>query len=813
MTKLPLLVWLGLLWPAASAQAGVCVDYGDFIHLEGIADTPDTAWALAQAGSLVCVADNDGGLRLIDVTDPAHPTPLGFVDTPGKARGVAVAGHLAFVADGPAGLQVVDIADPDAPELLGTLDTPDWARAVAVSGDLVYVADGLGGLLTVDTTDPAHPELLGSVDTPGFARHVSLAGSLAFVAVGVEAGLQVVDVSDPAHPAVVGSLDTSGSAFSTLADGDRVYLADGHSGLRVVDVADPAAPQIVATVEGIGEVYGLALVGDLLYTTDGFLNVFAIDVSDPVHPEQVGGVTVVGQGYALAGDGDRVYVADGTSGLQVVSAPSPSSPEVIGSLDTAGENYGIALGGPLAYLLQSVSGNSRLRVLDLARPGDPVAVADLYLAAEPPEGFGSSVVARDGLVYLADRYLDIVDVSHPEKPVLKGRAVTGNAHGVVLSGDYAYVADYVTGLRVVDVSDPSHPRIAATVDATFARSVAVTDDFAYVASGAGLKVVDISNPEVPTPRGFLATPQAMGVAVSGSYAYVADYGEGLLVVDVSNPDAPVLRATASLPTVTYGAVSVSGNSVTVAVTLTGLEVVDVSDPEAPFLVGGGLVLGHDIRAFARADSVFVAADRYFTVSIVPAHCSESTAVRLLSFTAAPAADGIDVRWSASEDGGHLGYHLHRSEGGGAYRRITPELVLPPGPYHVYDGEVAAGTRYAYRLQAVDRAGGSEWFGPVGARAGLGETGPPVLSVGPNPFRSAASIVYGLRAPGPVRLTVFDTAGKRVRTLVDGNRDAGAHTEAWDGRDDRGNPAPPGIYFIRLEADGASRALRVVRLDP
>jgi hypothetical protein len=82
------------------------------------------------------------GLRVIDVSDPAHPTEVGFYDTPGYARGVAVSGPYAYVADGGSGLRVIDVSDPAHPTEVGFYDTPGYAYGVAVSGPYAYVADG-----------------------------------------------------------------------------------------------------------------------------------------------------------------------------------------------------------------------------------------------------------------------------------------------------------------------------------------------------------------------------------------------------------------------------------------------------------------------------------------------------------------------------------------------------------------------------------------------------------------------------------------------------------------------------------------------
>jgi hypothetical protein len=59
------------------------------------------------AGNYAYVADDDSGLRIVDVSNPAAPSEAGFYDTPGYAWGVAVAGNTAYVADSDGGLVIL----------------------------------------------------------------------------------------------------------------------------------------------------------------------------------------------------------------------------------------------------------------------------------------------------------------------------------------------------------------------------------------------------------------------------------------------------------------------------------------------------------------------------------------------------------------------------------------------------------------------------------------------------------------------------------------------------------------------------------
>ncbi len=87
-----------------------------------------------------------------------------------------------------------------------------------------------------------------------------------------------------------------------------------------------------------------------------------------------------------------------------------------------------------------------------------------------------------------------------------------------------------------------------------------------------------------------------------------------------------------------------------------------------------------------------------------------------------------------------------------------------------------------------------------------------LSAAPNPCSGVVRLAFTLPRTGPVRLGLFDLAGREVRALARGERAAGEHALAWDGRDDRGAPVGPGVYFLRLDASGTVLTRRLVRLD-
>jgi len=125
--------------------------------------------------------------------------------------------------------------------------------------------------------------------------------------------------------------------------------------------------------------------------------------------------------------------------------------------------------------------------------------------------------------------------------------------------------------------------------------------------------------------------------------------------------------------------------------------------------------------------------------------------------------------------------------------------------------------YYWGVQAIDGAFLGSPFAPGGEATGL-EDAPEtptvyLLSPGkPNPFATSTLITYALPSPGPVDISVFDAAGRRVRTLVAGPTEAGVYSVRWDGRDAGGSRLAAGVYFVRFEASGLAQAQKLVLAD-
>jgi len=79
--------------------------------------------------------------------------------------------------------------------------------------------------------------------------------------------------------------------------------------------------------------------------------------------------------------------------------------------------------------------------------------------------------------------------------------------------------------------------------------------------------------------------------------------------------------------------------------------------------------------------------------------------------------------------------------------------------------------------------------------------PQLQSNYPNPFNAQTTLRFTLPQTAQIQLTIYNTMGQKIRTLINGMHPAGEQTISWDSRNENGKDVASGTYFYRLEVDG------------
>ncbi len=89
----------------------------------------------------------------------------------------------------------------------------------------------------------------------------------------------------------------------------------------------------------------------------------------------------------------------------------------------------------------------------------------------------------------------------------------------------------------------------------------------------------------------------------------------------------------------------------------------------------------------------------------------------------------------------------------------------------------------------------------------------LLSVQPSHPQLQTAISYFLPRTSRVRLAVYNSAGQKLKTLVNRLQSAGHHRLVWNLITDSGEQLPAGTYFLLLVAENGTAVRRLIRLNP
>ena len=285
-------------------------------------------------------AQRDKGIQIINITDPASPSPTASINSTTAGFGgmtfvndIAVTEigghHYAMVEDRGQTVFVINVTNPASPQYVSNatngqdgfvLDGTSGIAATEIGGRYYALVTSFNdnSLQVIDVTNPANPKAAGFArdGEDGFTelRHplgittAEIEGRhYALVTASDDDGLQIIDITNPYSLSAV-------STFTAQVDyptGVEVIQSGGHhyalvsntigrtntSHLYVINVTDPSDPSLVTTVAGDG--------------TDSFMY-FGEPQSMPV-------VQVAGRQYVIV-PGNLV------KGLVVVDMTDPSNP-------------------------------------------------------------------------------------------------------------------------------------------------------------------------------------------------------------------------------------------------------------------------------------------------------------------------------------------------------------------------------------------------------------------------------------------------------------------------------------------------------
>ncbi len=173
---------------------------------------------------------------------------------------------------------------------------------------------------------------------------------------------------------------------------------------------------------------------------------------------------------------------------------------------------------------------------------------------------------------------------------------------------------------------------------------------------------------------------------------------------------------------------------------------------------------------------------------------------------------IDLFWITGYESNCEGFNVYRSESqDDNFAMLNENLITGQINYTYLDKTAQAGKTYFYKLEDISLNGKKRFHQTISVTTPT----PYKFSLSqnyPNPFNMQTSIKYEIPTATHVKIIVCNVLGRKLKTLVDENKEAGFYTVYWDGIDDEGENVVSGIYFYTMATigDKITRKMIIVR---
>ena len=598
--------------------------------VSGIPFEPAGNWQMsAQYGGMMQTIDVDDAtayigaglhLLLVDISNPRQPTLLHRSEQlPDVVHEIAVDGNWIYLANGNGGLAIMNASDPTAPQIVNQIDRVQDnlinAHHIAIDEGRLYVttnnaANSASHFYVFDLAVPENPTLVHSEEFAANTQIIVDNGRFYLMSPNE------IQSRQTAEPGVVLSSHSyrADYQYPTMLVVDNVgYFAPNYyQQLHRLDLSDDNAITPLENGPNISSSRQMALIGDILLVNSLFgefgycssmitaVNVSDLTILQPEQPWSLSQCIVDMKSnnellYAVGRRGFTIYDLDSVQN----NTPLATFTHPDGFLDvqtvtmdrngllqlSSGESgqtkfltfnpTEATAGAPISIEAGSINNvhsienawlaptwGDGLRIVDAINASTPTLAVNWTYETLPSTDFLTSAVWNHYLylpVYAGELgQIAIIDVSDPLNPewVDTFKAKNSQVMGMVAANGRLVVFSQETtqDLELFDLADPLKPTRVSTLalDASFTQ-FAVVGDTLYAACAWGncrqLLIIDISDPANIQIQEMLplATEIIKMEVVAEDTLHLLTVEDGVWIMDITNPTQPVITSKIPLP--------------------------------------------------------------------------------------------------------------------------------------------------------------------------------------------------------------------------------------------------------------------------
>ncbi len=755
--------------------------------------------------SLKCTTS---GFEIFDISDPYQISSIINYNTESfKPSSMIIKNNYAYLASHwYPGIRIIDISDPANPDSVGTFVDENIKNNNIFLIDNTIITANWFGIKFFDITDPLHPSQISEFENYHIAVEGLVRNENNIYFTDQYSGLRILDISDISNPVKVGTFETYDRTMSTAVNGDYIFLSSGRAGLRVIDFSDPLSPVDIWDSKESLDIMSLGHIeisGSYLYTGNRYI----FDISNPENPEKAGNI---GRGY-------------------------------YGTISIEG-NYAYFLG---QEELDDVH-KSCFSVFDISDKTNPVLLSRTVLTSDYYEN--CDIFASGNYVCIINaegvKIFDVSDKTNPHETASIPLGDSFSSHGISVEGDYLYIAN--EKFIIYDISDPANPVLCSSNNVDI-NKVRVSNGYAFCGMSASsdytLFIYDVRDPYNPVlvDKHSNEMHGVFDINLSGSRIFTANkdgfsmfINKNAILFGDTKVDGTVdifdLNETVNY--ILYGEpINPSNFSKTNTDVFPGANFPNYSGPwdinvfDVVSIVNTILGTGKPASGSAAGSSEITIGFENPTkeggTTSYPIKLTGGTGIagleihlefdRSLTFEKPNFSQVLkDMNVSYSATGSEitiLAYNMSNN-GLSGYDDVILELPFK------FSGSVPL---HPVKMTSALAAGRNNSELKVNINNDLSPVDnnvPEKYSLGqnyPNPFNPETTIKYNIAEQGIVTITIYNTLGQKVKTLMNRTQTQGVYSAKWNGTNAYGQKVNSGIYFYTLKSGSFTETKKMLLL--
>lgn len=678
---------------------------------------------------------------------------------------------------------------------LGFMGYGDCKDIITIENIVIYTKDFF--IEIADYSEPENPIVLSRIKTIDYAiKRICYQDSLLYVAgPSGDKGLSIYDISDLTKPKFL--TNYGGHNFNDMCVyGDKAYMSCECVGLVVLSLKNLDDIQEVYRYNPHDDGYNINTDGRYLYlTVKKYVYIFDIRNSDNIKyltrydssPEYLA---------EMVFENDTIYAAYRELGFCIIDATDKYNLNMIYNYNSVCSVYDIDKQDELCFITSYSDG---VRVLNVAKPDSVFEVA-----ADSSLNRVVDISACDDNIYVADLDSGLITYKLDEKNKLKKiyqNYTDEDLHTISINNNIAYMSG-TSNLRILDISDYNFikelKRIKFPVNAN--KSI-IKDNYLYLsARNDGLFIFDISDEINPVLINVYDSVYVAEVFFRDNLAFLTCKARGMQILDVSDPyNLEFIAKYDAGKNIWVQDVFIRNDKAYITGTMNKFQIVDISDIENPVRLSEIELLRSCYELSLRGKYAYIASYDFglFIVDIEdsynPEYCGNYTYLSC-------SWESIEIEENYAYLGSRGGMHIL-------------DLKYPRGPSIA--GSYHAGVTFEVKYNE------GTIFVPSGILFGIISNNliteitdtekSMIISSNflyqnyPNPFNDETVFKYNLEKTAEVNLSVYNSLGQKVETLINTKISAGTHSINW-----QTNDIASGVYFYRLTVSNQSETVTETR---